>query len=162
MAGAGAVFKVRPAASKPAQLFAGLKRGASQPRCSLALSPAVRDGGVCAQEAALQRGDHRPRGPWQDVADRGHHQGHVAGAVRHALTSAPAVLAEKGGAKYTAYGDIDRAPEGASAAAAGHRLTLRQSARAASPSRHRTLSTRRRSATTHTWTAPATPTTSRT
>ena len=70
------------------------------------------------------------------------------GHVDHGKTSLTAaitkVLAETGGATFTAYDQIDKAPE---------------RRRAASRSRRRTSSTRRRTATTRTSTAPATPTT---
>ena len=70
------------------------------------------------------------------------------GHVDHGKTTLTAaitkVLAEKGQAKFTAYDQIDKAPE---------------ERRAASRLRRRTSNTRRTSATTRTSTAPATPTT---
>ncbi len=70
------------------------------------------------------------------------------GHVDHGKTSLTAaitkVLAESGGATFTAYDQIDKAPKRRPAA---------------SRSRPRTSSTRRRTATTRTSTAPATPTT---
>ena len=73
------------------------------------------------------------------------------GHVDHGKTSLTAaitkILAETGGATYTAYDQIDKAPE---------------ERERASPSPPRTSSTRPRPATTPTSTVPAMPTTSRT
>ncbi len=84
-------------------------------------------------EAARERRDDRSRGPWQDDADGGDHEG--AGG-------------QGAGRSSCAFDQIDKAPERARSAA--------------SRSRRRTWSTRRRTATTRTWTARVTPTTSRT
>jgi hypothetical protein len=53
------------------------------------------EGKVCAHEAALQHWHDWSRGPWQDVVDGGDHEG----------------SGETGGATFTAYDQIDKAPE---------------------------------------------------